>query len=129
MLKRAYVWTARFCLFLIEGPDRPWWSVWIPMWLGIAMILVNSQLVRAPLWVRLSPVLLILLSAIWKTVRVYQIRAVTAIATDRTGACPFCGYRLDGVMVDLCPECGRKPRAEAEHLRATMGISVKSSEP
>ena len=122
LVRRACVLVAKVILWIIEGPDRPWWAWWIPIWLAVGMLVANARVTNAPDWLKALPVALLLVGAMWRLVRLAQIRAVVAVATDKSGACPFCGYRLDGVKEDICPECGRRPHADAAHLRATMGI-------
>lgn len=67
------------------------------------------------------------IGALWYLVRRWQIDAVAHLATKPLNHCPFCNYSLENAKEDMCPECGRRPKADTDHLREIMGIPAASS--
>ena len=125
MIRRCYLIFAKVCLFVIEGPSRPWWASRGVMLLGVGIIGLGAAFESR--WLVFLGLALIVMGVIWTKVRNAQIVAVATIATASLDKCPFCKYSLAGVTEDKCPECGRKPKADTERLRSVMGIQDAAS--
>lgn len=120
VLRRIVKAFIRVALFIVEGPDRPWWA-WIALIVvpvPLVLVVSNTALGSMANWfICATP-----LGLLWFFVRRWQTQAVEHMAKVPVGTCPFCGYDVRSAQDDTCPECGRHAEADGARLRRTLGI-------